>query len=406
MGASVCLQRLGDIEAPNKGGEDFLVSSERNIEGWGDDDSHEKDGLTEEQRLRTLELLPRLTSSTTFSGRLESHCKGTESSVRIKSDGKLPSGDLPPILIKPRVGSTVGDTLCEFDITTYDLLNEFELEFRIYHKILMFPRLIQNWSSLRLGRIPTTRTFSSKVVFDRADGTSVPGLEFEAVTSRSFKVKPAIVCIQEWWGVDFAIKAQAEKLRLAGYRVLVPDLYRGELGIEAEEAEHLMTNLDFPGAVQDVEGAAKYLKATGSDTVGVVGFCMGGALSVASSVLVNDIDAAVAYYGICPDGLADPSNCRVPLMGHFGNLDNMEGFSSPTDALELKRKLETSPVAAECVVHMYPNVGHAFANDTEEGIQRKLDLGQGEHDQSACDLAFERSLEFFGQHLLHSKFVP
>jgi hypothetical protein len=72
------------------------------------------------------------------------------------------------------------------------------------------------------------------------------------------------------------------------YRVLVPDLYRGKLGVDAEEASHLMTNLDWAGAVQDIGAAADMLAEDGNGSVGVVGFCMGGALSLASAALVDE----------------------------------------------------------------------------------------------------------------------
>ena len=91
-----------------------------------------------------------------------------------------------------------------------------------------------------------------------------------------------------------------------------------------------MDNLDFPGAVQDVAGAAVYLSSTTSaDTseVGVMGFCMGGALALASTVSIDAVDCGVVFYGICPDGLADPSTLTKPLQCHFGNEDNLEGFA-------------------------------------------------------------------------------
>jgi len=252
-------------------------------------------------------------------------------------------------------------------------------------------------SALRTASRHQRRLASTKVTFSRRDGASVPGIEFEALTSSTFQTSPAVIAVQEWWGVDFAIQAQAEKLRAAGYRVIIPDLYRGELGIEAEEAEHLMSNLDFPGAVEDIQGAVDHLRATGSDRVAVMGFCMGGALSVASSVLVDGIDCATTFYGICPDGLADPNKARVPVQGHFGGMDEMVGFSSPSDAAALEAKLQASGMDHE--IFIYDGVGHAFMNDTPEGIERKAAVGQGGHDQAVVDKAFERTKSWLGKHL-------
>ena len=96
---------------------------------------------------------------------------------------------------------------------------------------------------------------------------------------------PGVIVIQEWWGLNDQIRGVAEKLADAGYRALVPDLYRGKTALEANEAEHLMNNLDFGDAAgQDVRGAAAHLKATGSKKVGVTGFCMGGALTLLASL--------------------------------------------------------------------------------------------------------------------------
>ena len=97
------------------------------------------------------------------------------------------------------------------------------------------------------------------------------------------------------------IKGVANKLAAAGYRALVPDLYRGKVAVEAKEAEHLMTGLNFGDAAgQDVRGAVQYLKATGSRKVGVTGFCMGGALTLLAAVNVPEVDAAAAWYGFPP----------------------------------------------------------------------------------------------------------
>ena len=56
------------------------------------------------------------------------------------------------------------------------------------------------------------------------------------------------------------IHSQATRLSQLGYHVVVPELYRGKLGVAAEEAEHLMGNLNWDGAVADVRNAAKYLR--------------------------------------------------------------------------------------------------------------------------------------------------
>jgi carboxymethylenebutenolidase len=119
------------------------------------------------------------------------------------------------------------------------------------------------------------------VTFKRPDGKECNG--YLATPAGDGKAS-GVVVIQEWWGLNDQIKGVAERLAALGYRALVPDLYKGKLALDAAEAKHLMTNLDFAdAATQDVRGASQYLKQS-SAKVGVVGFCMGGALTVLAAL--------------------------------------------------------------------------------------------------------------------------
>jgi len=111
----------------------------------------------------------------------------------------------------------------------------------------------------------------------RPDGQSVVGYLAEPAQGDD---APGIVVIREWWGLNDQIKGVADKLAAAGYRALVPDLYRGKVALAANEAEHLMTGLNFGDATgQDVRGGVQHLKASGSAKVGVThNRCAGGRL--------------------------------------------------------------------------------------------------------------------------------
>src|SRR3989440_11685508 len=131
------------------------------------------------------------------------------------------------------------------------------------------------------------------VSFNRPDGKSVNGYRAGPAGGKG----PAMVVIQEWWGMNDQIRGVAERLAKAGYRALVPDLYRGKTAVDAKEANHLMTELNFGDAAgQDIRGAVQYLKK-GSTKVGVTGFCMGGALTVLSAVNVPEMGAGVLWDG-------------------------------------------------------------------------------------------------------------
>ncbi|KRY05761.1 Uncharacterized protein T12_9248, partial [Trichinella patagoniensis] len=210
---------------------------------------------------------------------------------------------------------------------------------------------------------------------------------------------PGIVVLQEWWGVDYEVKNHAQKIAnlVPGYRALIPDLYRGKVALDVAEAQHLLDELDWPGAIKDVAASVKWLKANGSPKVGVVGFCMGGALSVASAVLVSEVDAAVSFYGSASTELADATKTKAPVQAHFGELDSFIGFSDVTAAKQLEEKLKASGAPSE--VYIYPGIGHAFMNDTPEGKKRRQEMGINDDDPAAVELAWSRFSSWVSKYL-------
>jgi carboxymethylenebutenolidase len=227
----------------------------------------------------------------------------------------------------------------------------------------------------------------SMISYHRPDGQSAAGYLAEPSTGAA---APGVVVIQEWWGLSDQIKGVADKLAAAGYRALVPDLYRGKLALEANEAEHLMTGLNFGDAAsQDVRGAVRYLKASGSATVGVTGFCMGGALTMLAAVHVPESDASVVWYGLPPLEYVDASRIKAPLMGHWATEDTVFPIAKVD---ELEKKLRDADVAFE--FHRY-HAKHAFANEVADS----KNLPYLKHDAEAAELAWKRTLDFLAKHL-------
>jgi carboxymethylenebutenolidase len=221
--------------------------------------------------------------------------------------------------------------------------------------------------------------------FQCPNGQSVPGYLAEAGTARG-----SVVVIQEWWGLNDQIRGVAERLAAAGYSALVPDLYRGKSTVEAEEAHHLMTGLDFGHAAsQDVRGAVQFLKARGGK-VGVTGFCMGGALTVLTMTMAPEADAGVVWYGLPPLEYVDASRIKAPLLAHWATQDQAFPIAS-VDALE--EKLKAADVAYEG--HRYL-AQHGFANETAQG-PRRIPITQ--FDAAWAQQAWDRSFSFFGRHL-------
>ncbi|MDH3712398.1 MAG: dienelactone hydrolase family protein [Gammaproteobacteria bacterium] len=193
----------------------------------------------------------------------------------------------------------------------------------------------------------------------------------------------AVVVLQEWWGLNGQICDVADRFAAAGYTALAPDLYQGRVTGDADEAGHLMEGLDWAGATaQEARGALKYLKARGAASAAVMGFCMGGALTVVAGVLLHECDVAVCFYGIPPTELADPRAMRIPFQGHFAERDD---WCTPAAVDEFEGLLAES--GAPCEVHRYP-AAHAFFNQE-----------QSVYDEQAAELAWRRTLGFFDQHL-------
>jgi len=201
-----------------------------------------------------------------------------------------------------------------------------------------------------------------------------------------------VIVLQEWWGINDQIKQQGEEISKRGnFSVLVPDLYRGKVATDHETAGHYMNDLDWAGAVKDIQGAAKYLLANGCQKVGVTGFCMGGALSLAGAALVSEISAAVPFYGIPSPELCDVCTIKVPLQCHYGEKDVLEGFSSPKDYNALKEKLTGAGVKFEFYTY---DAGHAFTNPTGP---------LGNYNKDCAEQALNRMAEFFKSNLVLSK---
>lgn len=222
-------------------------------------------------------------------------------------------------------------------------------------------------------------------------GDGLPGYEAGP------KAAPGVVVLQEWWGVTDIIKDQALLISKEGFRVLIPDLYKGKVGVDAEEASHLMNHLDFKAAVSEVKAAADYLRGSGAAKVGVVGFCMGGALSFAAAQHAG-VDCAAPFYGVADPAICQPPSIKVPVQAHFGALDSLQGFSDP----DTIAKVVDAMKAAGCPVqlYMYPGCGHAFMNAlTESGREKIKTIGQASPPEAEVKEAFDRLIAFLKQHL-------
>ncbi|MGI9305141.1 MAG: dienelactone hydrolase family protein, partial [Gammaproteobacteria bacterium] len=193
---------------------------------------------------------------------------------------------------------------------------------------------------------------------------------------------PNVVVIQEWWGLNEQIKGVAERFAAAGFNAMAPDLYAGRVAEDADEANHMMTGLDWVGATeQEVRGAVQHLNAMGGKTA-VMGFCMGGALTVIAGVKIPEASAAVCFYGIPPAEQADPRLIRAPFQGHFASNDD---WCTPQAVDDLSSKLVAGGVDHE--LHRYEGE-HAFFNEQVPAYNKE-----------AAELAWRRTVDFLNTRL-------
>lgn len=205
-------------------------------------------------------------------------------------------------------------------------------------------------------KIQTTDVYKEPMQFDSQNAIGVcPG----SLTGNIKTNKKCVIVVQEWWGMNEQIKQQGANISSQGnFVTLVPDLYRGRVATDVAGAIHITSGLDYHGAVKDIQGAARYLLALGCQKVGVTGFCMGGALSLASAALVPEISAAAPFYGIPDSKIANVSTIKIPLQCHFA-MNDTSNTANPTKYNELKQKLDAGGVQYEFYEYM---AGHSFTN--------------------------------------------
>lgn len=225
----------------------------------------------------------------------------------------------------------------------------------------------------------------SMVGFKRPDGQEVQGYLASPAQPQG---APAIVVIQEWWGLNDQIRGVADRLARCGYLALVPDLYRGKSTVEEEEAHHLMEGLNFGDAVsQDIAGAVAYLKQR-STKVAITGFCMGGALTLLALGQNRDLAAGVVWYGMPPLEYIDAGTIKAPVQAHWATQDAFFPIAN-ADALEAKLR----EAGADIDFHRYL-AHHGFANETAVGPGR---IPGTQHDAVWSEHAWDRTLTFFGR---------
>ena len=212
-----------------------------------------------------------------------------------------------------------------------------------------------------------------RIKFDGTEGE----LETPDVKGKS----GGVVLVQEYWGLNDHVRDIGKRLAAQGFRVLAPDLYHGKVTKSAEEASKLMQSLDWPKALAEIVAAAEHLRdhESSNGKVAVLGFCMGGALTFAAAANIPWLAAAVPFYGVPNEKLADCTKEKAPILAHFAKNDQWA-------TVEKAKAIQAQVPAME--LHVY-DAGHAFFNDTRPEVYSPND----------AKTAWERSIAFLKKHL-------
>jgi carboxymethylenebutenolidase len=202
---------------------------------------------------------------------------------------------------------------------------------------------------------------------------------------------PAVVVIQEWWGLVPHIQDVVERFAREGFAAMAPDLYHGKTASSPDEAGRLAMELDADRAEREIAGAGEWLLKQPdctSKAYGVVGFCMGGGLAQYAATKEAKVGAAVSFYGGFKRVTMDWNNLRAQLLLIYGETD--QGVP-PEQGRQLEQQLKKLGKKVELVI--YPGAGHAFFNDTRKEAYKP---------EAAAD-AWRRTVDLFRKSLTPSR---
>lgn len=198
---------------------------------------------------------------------------------------------------------------------------------------------------------------------------------------------PAVVVIQEWWGLVPHIEDVVGRFAEEGFLALAPDLYHGKTTTSPDDAGKMLMELDSERARMEISGAGAFLleqPECSTEKFGVVGFCMGGALAQYTATEDPRVGATVSFYGGFKKVPVQWEKLQSPILFIYGGED--KGVPA-SHGEELSRKLEE--MGKDATLQVYPGADHAFFNDTRPEV----------HDPAAADKAWMETLGFFRKHL-------
>jgi len=232
---------------------------------------------------------------------------------------------------------------------------------------------------------------TGRMIEFNANGASAPGYLATPDTAGG----PGVLVLHAWWGLTEPFRQVCDRLAEAGFVALAPDLYHGKTTASIEEAETLSSalNQEEERVRGDITGALRFLREHGATSptdshgaVGLVGFSMGGAYALDTSVALPTEVAAVVLFYATYTGL-DFATAQAAYLGHFAENDPFE----PTESVaELEREFQAA--GRQTTFYTYPGTTHWFFEPNRPDA----------YDAAAATLAWERTLAFLNATLRRS----
>ena len=193
----------------------------------------------------------------------------------------------------------------------------------------------------------------------------------------------AIIVIQEWWGLNDHIKDIANRYADEGFTAIAPDLYRGEIAADAEEAGKMMKNLKTEDGLNTIDCAiAAAQEKYGIKKFGITGFCMGGTYALEAACKLENLSASAPFYGDVPDEFT-LKGLKCPVLFISGTKDQ---WINTEKVGELERIAKVNLLPIESVKY---EADHAFFNDTRSEV----------YDAAAAKDAWALVTKFFNEKL-------
>lgn len=193
----------------------------------------------------------------------------------------------------------------------------------------------------------------------------------------------AVILIHEWWGINDHMRDLAGRYAKEGYISIAPDLFRGQVARDSEEAARLMNTLPIEDGLNTIKSAiAEALRKYSVGKFGITGYCMGGTFALRAACEIDELAAAAPFYGDIPDEQT-LAKLKVPTLFIAGARD---GWITPEKVNELKEAAHKHRLPVEVVSY---DADHAFFNDTRPEVYNA---------EAAAD-AWQRVLNLFRERL-------